>query len=59
MRLKSGSTLRGMADLVLECGAGYVVIDHPVSGLVVRGGGASHPQVTKRFAGMGETSLMS
>ena len=28
MQLKSGSTLRGIADLVLETRAGYVVIDH-------------------------------
>ena len=28
MRLKTGSTLRGVADLVLETRAGYVVIDH-------------------------------
>lgn len=28
MRLKDGSTLRGIADLVLETSAGYVVIDH-------------------------------
>jgi len=28
MKLKSGSTLRGTADLVLETSAGYVVIDH-------------------------------
>jgi ATP-dependent exoDNAse (exonuclease V) beta subunit len=28
MRLKSGSTLRGIADLVLETSEGYIVIDH-------------------------------
>ena len=28
MKLKSGSTMRGIADLVLETRAGYVVIDH-------------------------------
>ena len=28
MQMKTGSTLRGIADLVLETRAGYVVIDH-------------------------------
>lgn len=28
LRLKNGSTLRGIADLVLETSAGYIVIDH-------------------------------